>query len=344
MFYRLTVCKAKYAVLKEISINRADFQASGLLRNPHLQSVLASVPPRRSLVRRRAGVFSAASQDIIVECGDGVRLLGHVALAPNGGNGRMIVMIHGWEGSAESTYMLSVAPALMKCGYSIFRLNLRDHGASHHLNEDLFHSCRLDEVVGAFGWIQRNYADKRLSVVGYSLGGNFALRVADAAPAADLSIDRVVAVCPVLNPAQTMIALDRGWSVYRNYFIRRWRNSLLKKSAAFPSRYSFKKLTNFANLTDMTEYFVMRYTDFPDLYTYLNGYALTGERLAGLTVDARMLLADDDPVIPVEGLTDMHIPSALKVWRAETGGHCGFLEGAGLQSWLDKFVLEELEL
>jgi predicted alpha/beta-fold hydrolase len=330
-------------VSKEYSINRVDFQPSGLLSSPHLQSVLASVPPRRSLVRRRARIFSALSRDVIAECGAGVRLLGHVALAPDGGNGRMVVMIHGWEGSAESTYMLSVAPALLARGYSVFRLNLRDHGASHHLNEDLFHSCRLDEVVGAFAWIQRSYPDMRLSAVGYSLGGNFALRVADAAPAAALQLDRVVAVCPVLNPAQTMIALDRGWSVYRNYFIRRWRHSLLKKSAVFPERYSFGKLTEFSNLTDMTEYFVMRYTDFPDLYTYLNGYALTGERLAGLTVAASMLLADDDPVIPVEGLTDMHVPAALAVYRAEFGGHCGFLEGLGLRSWLDKFLLDELE-
>jgi uncharacterized protein len=330
-------------VVKDRVINRIEFQPSGLLRSPHLQSVLASIPPRRSLVRRRARAFSMASQDVIAECGDGVRLLGHVALAPDGGNGRMVVMIHGWEGSAESTYMLSVAPALLARGYSIFRLNLRDHGASHHLNEDLFHSCRLDEVVGAFGWIQRTYPDKRLSAAGYSLGGNFALRVAAAVPAAGLAMDRVVAICPVLNPAQTMIALDHGWSVYRNYFIRRWRNSLLKKSAAFPARYNFNELTRFKNLTDMTEYFVIHYTDFPDLYTYLNGYALTGERLAGMTVNASMLLADDDPVIPVEGLTDMHVPEALTVYRAEFGGHCGFLEGLNLESWLDRFLLDELE-
>jgi predicted alpha/beta-fold hydrolase len=93
----------------------------------------------------------------------------------------------------------------------------------------------------------------------------------------------------------------------------------------------------------MTEYFVVHYTDFPDLYTYLNGYALTGERLAGMTVDASMLLADDDPVIPVEGLTDMHVPAALTVYRAELGGHCGFLEGLNLESWLDQFLLDELE-
>ena len=79
------------------------------------------------------------------------------------------------------------------------------------------------------------------------------------------------------------------------------------------------------------------------MYTYLNGYALTGERLAGLEVRSVMLLADDDPVIPVEGLSDMHMPAALQVWRSRYGGHCGFLEGLDGSSWMDNFLLNELQ-
>ena len=220
-------------------MNRADFRPPLWLRNPHAQSVLASVTPRRDIVRRRARAFRALATPVLVDCGAGVRLLGSLNRPAAGGNGRLVVMIHGWEGSAESTYMLSVAPRLVAEGYAVFRLNLRDHGDSHHLNEDLFHSCRLAEVVGAVAWIQRQYPEQRISLVGYSLGGNFALRVAAEAPAAGISLDKVVAFCPVLNPAQTMIALDRGWSVYHDYFIRRWRSSLQRKQQAFPGRYSF---------------------------------------------------------------------------------------------------------
>jgi len=324
-------------------MQRADFRPPALLRNAHLQSVLASVPPRSSRVRARAAALLAQSEDVLVDCGAGVRLLAHVAIAPATEECRVIVMLHGWEGSAESTYMLSVAPELFARGYSIVRLNLRDHGGSHHLNEDLFHSCRLDEVVGAFGWIQRKYEPDSLAAVGFSLGGNFALRVAAAAPAAGLQLQQVVAACPVLNPAQTMIALDRGWFVYHDYFLRRWRNSLLRKQRAFPVRYDFGTLNRFRNLSDMTEYFVKQYTDFPDLYSYLNGYALTGDRLATIETAATMLLADDDPVIPIEGLADMRIPSSLKVVRAEYGGHCGFLRDHALNSWLDEFILGEFD-
>jgi hypothetical protein len=319
------------------------FRPAPLFRNPHLQSVLASTVPRRTLVSRRSADFRIQSRDVILDCGAGVRLLGQVTLAPNGGNGRMVVMIHGWEGSAESTYVLSVAPGLLARGYSVFRLNLRDHGESHHLNEELFHSCRLDEVVGAFGWIQTAFAAKRLSAVGYSLGGNFALRVAAAAPAAKLELEKVVAICPVLSPVQTIHALDSGWWVYRDYFIRRWRNSLQRKGEAFPDHYDFGRLNQFANLSDMTEHFVLRYTGYPDLYSYLNGYALTGARLGDLTVSSTMLLAEDDPVIPIAGLADMQVPDALQVYRSAHGGHCGFLKGLRLTSWLDEFILQQLE-
>ena len=324
-------------------MNRADFRPPLWLRNPHVQSVLASVPPRSEIVRRRARAFRAAAEPVIVDCGAGVRLLGSLNKPTTESNGQLVVMIHGWEGSAESTYMLSVAPRLSGLGYSIFRLNLRDHGHSHHLNEDLFHSCRLDEVVGAVGWIQDSYPAHSIALAGFSLGGNFVLRVAAEAVSAGLSIARAVAFCPVLNPAQTMIALDRGWSAYHDYFIRRWRSSLLKKQQAFPDRYRFGSLSGFNGLIDMTEYFVEQHTEYPDLYSYLNGYALTGERLAGLQVPSFVLLAEDDPVIPFEGLADMQIPPAMQIWLSRYGGHCGFLQSLRGASWMDDFLLEKLE-
>ena len=65
----------------------------------------------------------------------------------------------------------------------MFRLNFRDHGDTHHLNRDLFHSCRIDEVVGAVRAVRRAFATDPVAVAGFSLGGNFALRVALHGPA-----------------------------------------------------------------------------------------------------------------------------------------------------------------
>ena len=67
------------------------------------------------------------------------------------------MLLHGWEGSADSTYLLSLAQSLFAAGFEVVRLNLRDHGATHHLNRELFHSCRLPEVVGAVRALARKF-------------------------------------------------------------------------------------------------------------------------------------------------------------------------------------------
>ena len=71
----------------------------------------------------------------------------------------------------------------------MFRLNFRDHGETHHLNRAMFHSCRIDEVVGARETESRQRFTARPFVIGgFSLGGNFALRVALRAPAAGIPL------------------------------------------------------------------------------------------------------------------------------------------------------------
>jgi len=326
-------------------VENNDFLPPFWLQNGHLQTVLASRPPRRKAVQRLwQNEHGPAARDVVLDCGDGVRLLGHYSGPGDQPNGRLVVIIHGWEGSADSIYMLSTGSALLAAGYGVFRLNLRDHGESHQLNEGLFHSCLLDEVVGAVGAIQQLYPEQQISLVGFSLGGNFCLRVAAVAGERGLDIDKVVAVCPVLNPAETMLALDTGWFVYREFFLRKWRRSLEKKKELFPELYRFNNLSSYRSLVAMTDYFVMQHTEYPDLHTYLSGYAISGDRLARLKVPATMLLADDDPVIPVTGLAHMNASDALQVVRSKYGGHCGFIEHFGSHSWLDRFVCEHLAL
>ncbi len=251
--------------------------------------------------------------------------------------------MHGWERSADASYVVSVGGRLDDAGFEVFRLNFRDHGDTFRLNQELFHSCRIDEVVGATARIMAAHPARRTFLVGHSLGGNFALRVAVRAPAAGLTLAKVVAICPVLRPHSTMRALEEGLWVYREYFLRRWRRSLLAKAACFPELYDFGDLRRFATLTATTEFFAKKYARFPDLDAYLQGYSITGDALRGLTVPARLIAAADDPVIPIDDLDDLAVEPALQIEVVPHGGHCAFLESYRLRSWLDRAVLAEIE-
>ena len=319
----------------------ARFEPPLWLASPRLQSILTSVGPRRSSVRRRAAPLLAASREQLLDCGAGVRLAGQYAAQPRGAE-ELVLLLHGWEGSADSLYLLSAGQTLWERGYEVFRLNLRDHGATHHLNPELFHSCRIAEVVGAVQAVQTMYPGRALSLVGYSLGGNFVLRVAARAPAAGIRLRRVIAVSPVLDPVHTLASLEHGAWIYRRYFVQKWRRSLVLKSQAWPKLYDRRELLRHRSLTAMTEMLVQRYTEFQDLDSYLHGYAITGEALAGLAVSARVLSALDDPIIPAVDLVRLASSSQLKVITTRRGGHCGFLDHLAGPSWADRWLAAEL--
>ena len=321
------------------------FRPPAWLANRHLQSILPSLPARRLSVERRARSLIRASKPIVLDCGDGVRLMGWHAepgASAAADPPRLAVLLHGWEGSADSLYLLSLAQLLHERGLSVIRLNLRDHGGTHALNRELFHSCRLPEVVGAVARVHALFPAHRLLLAGYSLGGNFCLRVGARAPAAGIPIARIVAVCPVLDPATTLGELERGPSVYRNYFLYKWRRSLRLKQAAWPGHYDFGDLVRDPSLTGMTEKMVLRYTDYPDLATYLEGYAITGRVLESLEAPAHLLTSEDDPMILTRDLERVARPASLEVTVTPGGGHCGYMEALGGPSWVDRRIADEL--
>lgn len=322
-------------------LSEARFRPPYLLRHPHLQSMITEVPWRRWPLVKAAGLLLGSAREVVLDCGDGVRLQGFISRNGSPRQG-LVVLLHGWEGSASSAYILSAGSALLKAGFSVFRLNLRDHGNTKGLNEGLFHSCRIDEVVGAVRRIQETFADGYFAIVGQSLGGNFALRVGARADAAGLSIDRIISVCPVLRPQSTMRALDEGLWIYRRYFLKRWRRSLAEKARAFPRLYDFGDLRRFNTLSAMTEFFVERYTEFDSLDQYLSGYAVTGDVLGRLRVSTRIILAADDPVIPVADLDQVAPSPSLEVSLARRGGHCGFVDEAFGPTWIDREVVADL--
>lgn len=318
------------------------FHPPAFLRNAHIQSILASTRLRRLRIGGHARKLEAASEEVLIECLDGTRLIGEYAQQPDTSRG-LVILIHGWEGSSKSTYMLSSGSALFLAGYDVFRLNLRDHGPSHHLNKELFNSTRLSDVLEAVHWIQQRYPHANNYLAGFSLGGNFSLRVAAKAIEYDIRLNQVVAVCPVLNPVNTMEALDSGWWLYEKYFVRKWKRSLRTKLKHFPEFDYEKDLLSLKSLREMNHYFVPRFTQFPDAQTYLLGYAIIGDALANLQVPCHIIAAQDDPICGAEDLPNLAKTPNLTIESTHHGGHCGYVSNYRLDSWVDKRLLELLK-
>lgn len=319
-----------------------DFSPSGLLRNPHVQSLLASSPVRRWKFRERHRLLEARSRELILDCGDGVRLQGfHTPQDVRPQARGLVVLLHGWEGSARSSYMLNVGARLVDEGYDVFRLNLRDHGDTHHLNEAVFHSCRIDEVVGAVAAVAQQFPSPALAIAGFSLGGNFALRVALRAPARGIPLTRVVAVCPAIRPLNILDALERS-RLYHDYFMRKWRGSLRRKQQLFPQRYPLTPDLFKLDMRGLTRELILRETDFGTIEAYFDGYAIHEGRLAPLAIPGAILMAKDDPIIPVEDFATLQLPAHVRLDLTEHGGHCGFIADWSLRCWAEDYLVARL--
>ncbi len=325
-------------------MNAADYRPPRLLRNPHVQSVLASSGVRRLLYRRRLSTLERGATEHLLDCGDGVRLLGlhsaQTALAKPRG---LVVLLHGWEGSVQSTYVLHTGSRLLADGYDVFRINFRDHGSTHHLNRELFHSCRLDEVVGAVAAVAKMFPELPLGIAGFSLGGNFALRVALRAPEAGIPLTYALAVCPAISPSDAMDAIERAPWFYEAYFLRKWRHSLELKQRAFPDSALFAAEDMRGNLRDLTRSLVLRHTDFNSIDAYFDGYSIAGDRLSSMRVATTILTSADDPIIPVADFRKLTLPDCVELDIAPAGGHCGFISNLSLGSWTEDYIANRMQ-
>jgi uncharacterized protein len=323
------------------------YRVRGLLKNRHLQSILSSSPWRRraGLARlRRLGVLGQAH---MLSLPDGVRLAGTHYPSPNPDPRRALVLLmHGWEGSAESSYINHSTAELLNAGVDVFALNFRDHGQSHELNEGIFHSCRLQEVIDAAREVLSRFQPSRFFVAGYSLGGNFSLRLALAAGPESLPIQAAFAICPPINPSSVLRELETGLPLYHWYFMKKWRASLKRKSELFPDIHRLDDDILQRDMRGLTQWLVSQHTDWADEEQYFAGYAVADGRLARATVPIRILAAADDPVIPVADFKALTLPASARLEISPYGGHCGFIEDWRLhgfaERWLKNGVIEAL--
>ena len=308
-------------------------------KNKHLQSILASSRIRLLRLRKRNPVLeNEIKQKLETPL---ATLLGFYTKNVQESNA-VAILLHGWEGSSQSTYIQLLADSLYRQGLDIYRLNLRDHGDSHHMNEDLFHSCRIDEVVLAVQNIQAKFPDKQFVMCGFSLGGNFALRVAAKAKGAGLAFKHVFAVSPPIIPKHSMQAIHAS-KLYNKYFLRKWKRSLHIKHQLFPHIFSDHSWQEEDNLERLTQKLIIAHTEYSSTDDYFNGYSITPDVIRAIESPTDIITAWDDPVIPFKDFSTVDRLPQVRILTTAHGGHCGFIQGWHMRSWIEDHVINEIK-
>lgn len=325
-----------------------------VVRSGHIQTLLASRARLHThhLTQEYPLLLDGGPSIAPVDGGQSVRLLAYYSPCRNLEERRgLVVTLHGWEGCSHSNYDLMTAQSLTEAGFDVVRFNFRDHGPNLHvnrytLNAGLFLGILIDEVATALHQIADMAQGRPFYIVGVSMGGNFALRLAcrhRRQPFANLT--KVIAINPAVSPTSATEAIDRQ-APYRHYFRRRWLASLLAKEHFFPELYRFGPLRTIPTIYGMTEWLVRHYAhafgDFQTADEYFAAYAVQADELAHLTVPVTMISAMDDPVIDANDLLAFKPHPLLVRHLHPTGGHVGFVNIFPLQHHLPGMVLDAL--
>jgi uncharacterized protein len=305
------------------------------LRGAYIQTILASAKIRAA----GRNPMTDASAGMVIDAGEGVRLQGfyspQLKMQPLG----LVILLHGWEGSSESTYILHTGRFFYEHGYAVFRLNFRDHGDSHHLNEGIFYSTLLDEVFSSVRKATALPGGSRSFLIGFSLGGNFALRIGRRCiedPVENLK--HIISVSPAVNPSSATDAIDRSL-LLRAYFLKKWRRSLRKKQELYPHLYDFNEMLDLKTLRAVTAVLLSRYSSYKSTEEYFKGYTIYGDSLEHIDVPTTIIASSDDPAIPVEDFSGLYLGPRVKLIIHDFGGHNGFLSGVFKPTWYERKAL-----
>lgn len=249
--------------------------------------------------------------------GETVRLSGHLHLADD--VERAVVTVHGLGGCTESEYMVQMARLAPQHGFACLRLNLRGSDRRSNdfyhagLTRDLHAALKAPELAGF----------RELYLVGFSMGGHVALRVATEEP--DPRLKAVAAVCSPLALAPCADTFDRPnrW-LYRRYVM----SSLMEIYRAVAERRPVPlPVEEAARITRIREWDAKIVAprwgfDGPDDYY---ARASVGPRLGSLRVPALLVQAAEDPLVPEEAVRPAldGAPRLTAHWLAPAG-HMGF--------------------
>lgn len=318
----------------------SNFKPPFYIKNRHIQTILSS--KRKAIIGDM--VQNETAVTLTVKTDETVYLTGLFSPQLQQAAKGLVILLHGWLGNAQSTYMLGRGEQLYQQGYEVFRLNLRDHGPSVGLNKGIFHGARLEEAFQAVKQITANYSGLPTTLIGFSMGGSFALRIGwreslEAQKIANLK--QIIAICPSVNPEHVTRAIDNS-NIYRRYFIKKWKKNLIDKQRFFPELYDFNSILLKKNTWQMTEELITKYSEFKDIDTYFAEYHFSPEKLKTVRVPMTIVTSEDDPVIPVRGFNELkNINPLLNLQITHHGGHVGYLCNFKGDSWLD-VILPEL--
>ena len=194
---------------------RLEFRPLPLLSHPHVQTLLGHILPGPTV--------SLPTREVVIRLPDGDGLVLHDNTPPDWRPGdRMALILHGLTGSADSPGVTRLAARLLAHGLRTARLDQRGAGKGLPLARQSYHAGRSDDMRAALEEMHRWSPTSPIVLIGVSLGGNLALKMAGETVEHPVPyLERVAAMNPPIDVGRcaAMMGLPRN-RMYDQFFVR----------------------------------------------------------------------------------------------------------------------------
>ena len=302
------------------SLEVPPFVPHPLLRGPHAMTIAGRLWPRlRPRTRTRKRVFRVDAETSVLAHIDG-------ELGPTA---NVLILLHGLTGSAESAYVQGTAAKAVEAALTCVRVNARNCGGTEHLTARSYHGGLTDDVRAVCEELVREDGVRRVTIAGFSIGGNLALKyAAELGGSPPTWFRSVVAVSPCVDFAAAAAMLDSGFfnRIYQRMFLRELRGLVRRQHARHPGAFHLDGLDEVRTIRAFDHRFTAPLGGFDgvdDYYARASSLALL-DRIALPTL---ILAARDDPLVPFGAFERPEVARspALRLVATEHGGHTAFV-------------------
>ncbi len=289
-----------------------------IFRNYHVSTVY-------SAVIRKAPV---AQQRERLELSDGDFLDLDWSYSKKGESDRVLLVIHGLEGSAKRPYVTGLADHFTGHGWDVAAMNLR--GCSGELNRKFtsYHAGATDDLEEVVQHVLSKNKYSHLAFNGFSLGANLMLKYLGGRRPTPKEIKAAVMVSAPcdLEGSLKMLQEKRNY-VYSQRFLRKLKSHLTARAKKFPKEMDQAEISRINDLLAFDNCYTSRAHGFEDAFDYYKKNSSL-QFLPNIEVPTLIINAKNDGFLseacyPVKTAEEN---KNLFLEMPEYGGHVGFLQ------------------
>lgn len=312
------------------------FTPPAWLRDGRAQTIWSNYAPRSAAGQQLHG----AARREVIPTADGDALRVHWTDSGSSPTAPVMLILHGLTGCASSGQVLGIAVKARRAGFRVIRADLRN-AAGDTPSAGIGHAGRSEDIRTLLDHISKCAGDSPVSIVGYSLGGNIALKaLGELGADARNRVSAVVAISVPIDLDHSCTSIDTGSNtIFRRYFLRRLGRLVAARQRAHPERYGGVEVEGVDSLREFDDRVVAALCGFESAEDY---YARSSSLpwIPKIDVPTLLIHARDDPFVPFQPYEDPSIAANPRVTLLATqhGGHAGFWGRRGLDH--DRFWAE----